>query len=344
MKTILKPPEIPPEKIEKVLREAFNGIRKFALLKAALKLGFFEHLKTPLSAEDLASKTGSAPVLVEFALEALEKMGFLEKEEQKFRISRLAETYLSESSSYRKSHTLFWMEWKMRLWLDLEEIFAGRHLNRKNAERFREIIDVMAEECICGHLQETVKAVSSYPEFSKAEKLLDIGGGHGLYAIAFSMLNPRLKCFVFDLPEVSKQTRKYIERYKAKNVFIIEGDFFKDEIGSDYDIVFSSFNPGGKNPLIAEKIYKALKKGGLYVNKQCFPTEEKKELSLEEIFENMEWNFFPFRTKKSRQLYSFKGDLELNEYLRHLENLGFEILHVYKLEGDDKMLIARKIR
>ncbi len=344
MKAILTPPETPSEKIEGILKEALNGIRKFALLKAAFKLGFFEHLKTPISAKELAERTRTSTVLVELALEALIRMGLVQKEQHKFKLSQVGETYLSESSFYSKTHTIFWTEWKAKLWLDLERVFTGEHLSRGEINRFREIIKVMAEDCICGHLQETVKIISSYPEFSKAKKLLDLGGGHGLYAIAFSTLNPQLKCFVFDLPAVTNETKKYIEKYKAENVFVIEGDFFKDDIGTDYDIVFSSFNPGGKNPLIAEKIHRALKKGGLYINKQCFPTEKKKELSLEEIFENMEWNFFPFRAKKLKELYTFQGDLNLKEYLQYLEELGFEILDVYKLDKDDKMLVAKKIR
>lgn len=164
-----------------------------------------------------------------------------------------------------------------------------------------------------------------------------------MYAIAFSMINPDLKCFVFDLPHVVKETKKYIEKYGAKNVHTIQGNFFKDKLGSDYDIVFSSFHPGGKNPDVARKIARALKKGGLYFNKQCFHPENDQRDSLEEILEDLEWNFSTFRPRRGEKIYTFQGDLSLNEYKEHLKNLGFEILEIHNFNKMDKMLVARKL-
>ena len=95
-------------------------------------------------------------------------------------------------------------------------------------------------------MQKVLNYISKYEEFKNAKKLLDLAGVHGLYAIGFSMLNKNLKCYVFDLPNVIEETKKFIKKYNAKNVFTIAEDFYKDDIGKGYDIIFCSYNPGGK--------------------------------------------------------------------------------------------------
>jgi methylase of polypeptide subunit release factors len=106
----------------------------------------------------------------------------------------------------------------------------------------------MAENARCGVLQETIRIVMENVDFKNVKKMLDLGGGHGLYAIAFAKMNEKLQAFVFDLPSVTEKTKHFIEKHEAPNVDLIPGDFFKDEIGNGYDLIFSSFNPGGKVP------------------------------------------------------------------------------------------------
>ncbi len=342
MEKFVKPPEVPPEKVGSIISEAVLGIKKFSVLLSAYRLGFFEYLKKPLSIEEVSDKTNISPRLTELMLKALEKMELVERKGKKYKNTEISTAYLTKDSFYNMENTISWMEWKIKTWMSLEDRLRGLPMKGEETPDFTEIIRVMAEECVCGHLQETVRVVSSYREFHKAKKLLDLGGGHGMYAIAFSMINPELKCFVFDLPHVVKETEKYIKKYGAKNVHTIQGDFFRDEPGTDYDIVFSSFHPGGKNPEVARKIARALKRGGLYFNKQCFHPDNDPRDSLEEILEDMEWNFSTFRPGKGEKIYTFKGDLSLKEYKEHLRNLGFEILNVHSFNKMDRMLVARK--
>lgn len=92
-----------------------------------------------------------------------------------------------------------------------------------------------------GDLQRSVSAIASLSQFKNAKKLLDLGGGHGLYAIAFAQLNPNLDVSIFDLPHVAEITRDFIKRYRMKDrIKVIAGDFTKDDIGNGYDIIFAS--------------------------------------------------------------------------------------------------------
>ena len=67
---------------------------------------------------------------------------------------------------------------------------------------------------------------------------------------------------------------------------------------------------------------------------------------------NMEWNFSkPKGLEKSRIRYTFKGDLNFDDYLKYLEGLGFEILEVvdvsellgFEDNSPAKMIVAKKL-
>ena len=77
--------------------------------------------------------------------------------------------------------------------------------------------------------------------------MLDLGGGHGLYAIALARSEPGMQCVVFDLPQVGESCRISLAKYGVENqVSIRAGDFFRDDFGRGYDLILSSSNPSGK--------------------------------------------------------------------------------------------------
>ena len=60
----------------------------------------------------------------------------------------------------------------------------------------------MAENALSGRLQAVIRVIINLPGFDRARRVLDLGGGHGLYAIALGMQNPGIEAWVFDLPDV----------------------------------------------------------------------------------------------------------------------------------------------
>lgn len=203
---------------------------------------------------------------------------------------------------------------------------------------FEEVIQSMAENARCGILQETVKTLRENIDFKEIKKLLDLGGGHGLYAIAFSKLDEEVQAFVFDLPSVTQKTKEFIKRYSASNVNVIPGDFFKDDIGEAYDLIFSSFNPGGKVPALIPKIAEALNPGGIFVNRQVSDDKVKPNAFLE-----LDWNLWTFEgVKKGESIYSFENSVSFSEYIKRLEDYGFEILKILDEKDASKIVFARK--
>ncbi|ACV24231.1 methyltransferase [Methanocaldococcus fervens] len=352
---ILKSPEKSPEGILNLFDEIYSQARIFYLLKAALDLNLFEYLSDYRSAEDLAEILGANLILTEYMLKILDELGLVESKivdgKVYYKNADITNIYLKKDSYYNIINPVYSYFDNIKNWENLVNILKNKE-NCQNIDVnnfFPNVIKRMADECKCWELQKVLNYIAKYEEFKNAKKLLDLAGGHGLYAIGFSMLNKNLKCYVFDLPKVVEETKKFIEKYDAKNVFTIAGDFYKDDIGEGYDIIFTSYNPGGKNPKIAEKVYNALNKGGLFINKQFFPEREE---GIKDYINNMEWNFSkPKGLEKDRLRFTFKGDLNFNDYLKYLENLGFKILEVvdipellgFECSGNAKMIIAKKL-
>jgi len=254
-------------------------------------------------------------------------------------VSELSATYLLKSSPFSQKHYLAERIRNVERWARLPQIMRQGPDIVEKGPFFGEVVHCMAENARCGLLQETVRVVQENVDFTGVEKLLDLGGGHGLYAIAFAELNEEIQACVFDLPPVTKETRYFIEKYGASRVDIIPGDFFKDEIGSDYDLIFSSFNPGGKVPSLIPKIAEALKPGAVFVTRQV-PDENMKGNPLM----SLDWNLWTFEdVKKGGSGFSFENSVPFNEYIEMLGNYGLEVFRALDMEDGSRIVFAWKV-
>jgi len=346
---ILERPDITHEKLQEIVENAFNGLKTFNIIKSSVEMGVFDNLKDPITYEELSQRLEIEPVFSYYILEALAKIGLIEKENNFYQNSGLSQLYLDSNSNYDRSSCIVSLQENADLWNNLSDTLKG-DISKKEELFFPFIIQVMAEDCISGELQDTVEIIASYDEFMNSKTLLDLAGGHGMYSIALSKANPNISCHVFDLAPVTVETEKYIQKYGA-DVKTIPGNFYQDDLKGPYDMIFSSYNPGGKNPKIAKKVYNSLNMGGLFVNKQYFPEDENQTLA--DVLDNLEWNFANFeKSMKASTRYSFKGDLSFQEYLAYLEDMGFEIMDVHHVDhlnpsfgtkSRNKLIISKKV-
>lgn len=343
-------PDVSAEELHKTIENALDGLKILNLLKTSVELGIFDFLSVKMACKDLSKKIEVNPVLTGYLLEILVELKLLEKTDELYMNTRSSQLYMNSKSNYNRIKSINSLEENINLWNNLNNSLKGQ-ITRKEANFFPAVIKRMAEDCLCGELQDTVKLVSNYNEFKQAKTLLDLAGGHGMYPITFSKMNPDLQCYVFDLPDVIKETQKFIEKYNS-NVQTIPGNFYTDTFGGKYDIIFSSYNPSGKNPEIAKKIYNSINNGGLFINKQYFP--ENGSNSVGDLLDDMEWNFTNFeKSHKTCRKFTFKGDLLFDKYIKFLKNLGFFIIDIHQITrfntpfgriSNDKIVIAKKVR
>jgi len=302
------------EGFERVLKGSLEGFKDLCLIKAALEMGVFQRLEKPAALDHFEAELG------------------LDR-----RLLYLFRAFLAPQSPYCQLRRLRHEIDRALRWLDLPRLLGGGASRYERVPFFGEIIHVLAEQRLLGELQETLEILCGLEGFRQAKRCLDLGGGHGLFAIAYTMVKEDLEAHVLDLPQVLQQAKAYIDRYGAKRVRLLPGDFFRDELGTDYDLVFSAYNPAGKRAEVIPKISRCLKKGGTYVNQQFFPEGDGFFTT-----EDLDWNLWSFGMKKGFKAYTFEGDLDLSKYLDALRKEGFKVERVIDMKRGDKMIVSQK--
>jgi len=71
--------------------------------------------------------------------------------------------------------------------------------------------------------------------------LLDVGGGTGIYSIAYLQAHPGLRAIVWDRPEVLKVAREFADEHGvADRLELVEGDMFRDPVPAEADAALLS--------------------------------------------------------------------------------------------------------
>ena len=341
MKSIAKIPNVDIEP----LYEITQGLEKCLILFTAVELGLFGYLKMPRTVEELSFELKTDPKLTTKFLNSLVAIGLLSKKGLYYENRPLAATYLVKDGPFYQGNLLNLMKkTRNERWSRLSQTLKGDPIQpEKKLEKVfdKSFILAMAEGALRGGLHSTLEIVSTLPEFTNAKRLLDLGGGHGLYAIAFSQANPKLQSFIFDLPPVIEVADEYIANYEMSNrVHTLAGDFSKDDWGNNFDIIFASdafYRPKELLFPILKKINDTLNEGGLFICKQW--TIEKERTA-------------PVTTVLWDLMVSLLGNLPFYTYCNEeftdvLKEVGFKKIELFDISTPSKpsrVIVARKER
>lgn len=318
-----------------LIGEIAKGNEKANILFAAVDSGIFELLTQPKTADNVSEEIKTNPYLTEKFLNALVALNFIHKIENRYSNTKLAETFLVRKSPFYQG-TLF--EMKKRGLTDWQRISnalknGGIKAGTENKSSIdRTFIVGHAEMAITGVMQRAVDVISALPEFKRAKKLLDLGGGHGLYSIALHQLKPELEVVLFDLPHVTEIAKEYLEQYGMSNkIKFIAGDFTEDDIGNGYDIVFASdVTISG----ILKKVYDALNENGVLIYRRWTINDDRTSPLTSVLFD-----FMLAMTRSEHRVYT------LGEYTHLLEAAGFSIARILDISSPQdptKIIVAKK--
>jgi len=327
------------------LKEWVTGFETGYIFLTALDLDIFSRLKTPLSAEELAGLCGLHGDLTQRFLNVLTGMGLLHKEENRYGLMPDTAPFLVKDSPYFARY-LKPDEKRLSVFMRLGEILRQGPVaeslpgNDPKPQFDRDAMDWMARVSLLGRLQTTVKQVISLPEFPRAKKLIDLGGGHGLFGIAFAQENPDLRVVVFDRPEVIPAARDYIARYDAGDrVSAMAGDYTRDDFGKDYDIIFEACAFGGnasETQALLKKVSSALKGNGLFI-RLTFSLDNDKKGPLEPLLWDLKNNLV------SGQGWTLMTQAEIFEQLSESGLNGEQVIDLSEPAfGPLRLIIARK--
>ncbi len=335
---LLKEPSPKSKAFTTTVRNSLEGLQQFYAIMTAWESGIFEYTVTPKTYQEIAQQLGYHETMTQMFCEALVGIGLLTKKDDKYLNSPLTSVYLNRSSAWCMPNTLKDMQTNAHLWSQLSKLLKDGPISRKKEGQFSDgRILRIAEWAEAGSVCNTVKIVTDSLDIKRWRRLLDVGGGHGLYAIAFAALNPDLEAYVFDQPSVTPITRQYIDAYGAQRVHVISGDYNVDSIGQGYDAIFSSHNATSSDPKFISQLADALNPNGDLILRRH------KDGPRVNSMQTLDWNLIHYEgTKLGRHPHSSDKIVRKNIYLTHLEAAGFTILDGDAVDNSSDIILARK--
>ncbi|MFZ2223649.1 MAG: methyltransferase [Candidatus Deferrimicrobium sp.] len=215
-----------------------HGYQRAMTLFAALKLGVFRGLAAGgCDASALARRVGADPGKLSVLLDALAVLGLIGKKGKTYRNAQVARELLLPGPRSMESillhHLDGWGEWG-RL---PATVRAGRTSRGGSEGNWQENFIRGMEE----NARERAAAVAARILLRPGDRVLDLGGGPGTYAVAWADACPGAEITVFDTPATLRVTRKILrEKGAGGRVRLAEGDFLEDPLGGPYDFVWIS--------------------------------------------------------------------------------------------------------
>ncbi|MGD6809991.1 MAG: methyltransferase [Candidatus Bathyarchaeia archaeon] len=327
------------EEYSSIMNGSLEGLKRYTLIITAYDAGLFELTTTAKNSQELSKELGGChEAMVQLFCDALVEVGLLTKSNDTYVNSSLTTTYLCHDSPHYMQHSIENMRLNVSRWAQLPVILKNGPIMQERTAFFgSNWLYSIAEGAEAGSVANTLNIIASHVDPKRWRRLLDLGGGHGLYAIGFTALNPTLEAYVFDLPRVAPVTKDFINRYHAERVHIISGDFNKDSIGQGYDVVFSSFNQSCFDPAFIPKIVQALEPNGEVILRRF------KDSSRAGALATLDWNLHGFEGKKiGSKPHSSDNVVNREAYLKSIADL-LEVVGTFSVDTISEVTIARKL-
>lgn len=237
---------------------------------AAVRLGVFEALAAgPRRAEQVAATIGADPTGTAMLLSALNGTGFLSRRDGVYALRPQTRRWLlADGPGSLRDASLFLADLWDR-WATLEEtVRSGR------------CADFHAAGQDPGHWERYLRGLGCFARMARAEvakkaalpasarRVLDVGGGHGVYAVGLCERNPDLEVEILDLPDAARVGRAIVaEMGMQARVRHREGDHRVAEWGEGWDAVLLFNVLHNERPEVAaalvRRAHEALRPGGL---------------------------------------------------------------------------------
>ena len=223
---------------ELILQTAL-GFMSAKLLFVANEIGLFTALEGgSCLLDELAARMNVPKRTVRIVADAMVSLGFVEKQDARYRNSVVTSAFLSGSgrADFRPFLT-FWNHISYLKWTKLEDsVRAGKGMagrfefaNEREQEIFSKGVEAFS--------MASARGLPDVHDFSPYHRVLDLGGGTGSFLLALLGRYPSLHGTLFELPAAAAVARKVFEGNPvAKRISIAEGDFFVTPIPQGHDV------------------------------------------------------------------------------------------------------------
>lgn len=248
------------------------GALAYQVVSTAVHLNLFETLaKRPLTLSELAQTLECEERGLKFLLNALESLGYLSKKEGQYANSPMTKKWFLENNGLDLNAAITcWDAFLHDLWPHAPSIV-------KEGKRPFNFYEYTAETPGLSHAHQKMMAgnaslnaddvVKKVKLPDSPTRLLDVGGGHAMYAIRFCLAYPNLHATVIDSEAALNSARQYVSAHGLEErIELKAADIWHSEWGEAYDILllfnFIHHYNLEKNIALLGLASRALKSGG----------------------------------------------------------------------------------
>jgi 3-hydroxy-5-methyl-1-naphthoate 3-O-methyltransferase len=273
------------------LMQLSMGFWAFKTLAAAHELDLFSRLSAGegMTIDDVAREYDIEQRPAEMLLTGCAALGLLDKAGERYGNTPLAEEYLVKG---KPDYFGGWVQMlDKRLYPGWGKLGEAIRTNRPTTwdpttqKSLFEGEDPVMLEVFWGAMHSlsthTARALGEAVDFSRYERLLDVGGGSGAYDIELCKRYDQLGATVHDLPFVVEIAARRIEEAGlSERIHTVGGDFFAEpELPNGHDVILLSMIlhdwSEERNREILRKCYDALPSGGGIVISELLVNDEK---------------------------------------------------------------------
>ncbi|XTZ17318.1 methyltransferase [Micromonospora echinospora] len=309
----------------------------FRSAAAGLRLGVFEALADgPLPVDRLAERTGTDPLGLRILLDALAGYGYLTRADGQYANSANTARWLLRDAPGSFAPALsFWSTVLTGWWQDLESSIRSGGPTGDFYAWLEKHPDALADfHAMLRGLADALgpEIVDLVPVPAEARSVLDVGGGHAAYPVAFLTAHPQLRATVVDLDGALAQgARTVADAGLTDRVTLRPGDLFTADLGTGHDLVLL-FNivHGYQREAVGTLLRRAaaaLRPGGRVVLLEPLAEVPERPAGPGEAFVRM-FSLNLFHTQGGRA-YAF------DELVALLEEAGFVDVRQHMLTGSD---------
>ncbi len=335
--------------------EALNRLNDIAIgyafsqtLFTACKLNLFETLSNgPLTAEELSRKIAIHPEPCRAFLMTLNLLGLVEREQERYRNSEVAE-FLTSKSKIPLEPISMWGDPFYHMWEFLPDAL------RERSPRWQQAVGTTAAETFAAiyedpaRLRRFTQFMSAYGtaigqeiaerfDFTPHRCVMDVAGGPGGFSIQIGLKHPHLRGIIMDLPPVCKLAEESIQAYGLGGRFTaVPADLFSGPYPAGADVMILSWIlhdwSDDNCRKIIENCFAALPSGGV--------------LLISESVLNNDSSGKAFALFMSLHMLLANepgaGERSEVEYRSLLKEAGFQDVELLRLDAPRDLIVARK--
>jgi predicted O-methyltransferase YrrM len=238
------------------LFEHFRGSYATELLTAAVAhFGVFGRLaEAPQTLADLRYALGLAERPAMVLVTALRAMGLIAQNDGRLTLTPLAAEHLVPGGTFDVGDYIGLAANSPGVLAMVERLRTNKPANADSSAGaafiYRDGIASAMEQAesarhftlaLAGRAKNVAPHLAERTDLSQASCVLDVGGGTGIYSIAFLLRNPRLRAIVLDRPEVLRVAAEMAQAYGVSDrLELLGGDMFADPLPRICDVMLLS--------------------------------------------------------------------------------------------------------